>query len=472
MFGVAAVVLAALGLSPLSGGRPEAPTAVVVGTSTAVVVGTSTAVVVATPSAQAAQPAQDLFFTSAVRASLVEAGASHYGLPASDFVGLASGPGYYDPYYAYDRTTSTYWAAASLVPNPGSVQAGVVVQDDGAYLIFERAKNGPWAAHDVGYTDTVGTCAAYHVSIPAAVVAVWHWVPGTCHPAVTPASTPLTTTPPPTAPPTTEPTAAPSGTEASNVPVTKALGAEILASYYHAYVLDPTPSDVFGVPTGEPESHVREPFVEDAGVIYASSPGAYSFWVVASICFDIPTGCEDEGAFQVFHREGESGYFAYLTGPTSSLDVCDIPQPLAGMWFPGGRYPMGGTCPSARPVSDQPVLGSAAFIPRIGVGWGTYKPPEIFNGGDPSGKVYAITWTGWGKPVAYGYGKTYIFKPGGGYYPAAVPAQLRAFDLGHCTVGGPLAYRLLEVRGPSKPGGQFGTWFIWDDVKTLCTPYP
>jgi hypothetical protein len=85
-------------------------------------------------------------------------------------------------YYAYDISTSTYWAGASLVPNPSSYEAGVVVQDDGAYLIFDQTAHGAWRARDVGYSDTVGDCAAYHVSIPAAVVAVWHWVPGTCHP--------------------------------------------------------------------------------------------------------------------------------------------------------------------------------------------------------------------------------------------------------------------------------------------------
>ncbi len=92
-------------------------------------------------------------------------------------------PRSHDPaYYAYDRVTSTYWAGASLVPNPKSYEAGVVVQDDGAYLIFDRSAHGSWQAHDVGYSDTSGTCAAYHVSIPVAVVAVWNWVPGTCHP--------------------------------------------------------------------------------------------------------------------------------------------------------------------------------------------------------------------------------------------------------------------------------------------------
>ncbi len=136
---------------------------------------------VAMPVAAAAEPAagaENLPVTSAVRIALVDAGASHYGLASSAFTGLGQGT----TYYAYDLSNSTYWAGASLVPSPSSSQAGVVVQDDGAYLIFDRAEHGAWQAHDVGYSDTVGDCAAYHVSIPAAVVAVWHWVPGTCHP--------------------------------------------------------------------------------------------------------------------------------------------------------------------------------------------------------------------------------------------------------------------------------------------------
>jgi hypothetical protein len=137
--------------------------------------------VVALPVAAAAGPAsgaENLQVTSSVRTALVDAGATHYGLPSSAFTGLGQGT----TYYAYDLSTSTYWAGASLVPSPSSYQAGVVVQDDGAYLIFDRTAHGAWQARDVGYSDTVGDCAAYHVTIPAAVVAVWHWVPGTCHP--------------------------------------------------------------------------------------------------------------------------------------------------------------------------------------------------------------------------------------------------------------------------------------------------
>jgi hypothetical protein len=117
-----------------------------------------------------------------------------------------------------------------------------------------------------------------------------------------------------------------------------------------------------------------------------------------------------------------------------------------------------------------PVLGSATFVGRNGVGWGTYKPVEIFNGGDPSGMVSAISWTGWGHPTAIGFGKTYIFKPTGGYYPEPVRVELRASDLGHCSLAGPLAYRHLAAREPSHPGGALERWFAWGGAKTLCRP--
>ena len=414
-------------------------------------------------SAQAANAAQNLVLTSTVRSALVAAAASYYGLPASDFVGLGAAPEQYPAYYAYDKATSTYWAGASLVPKRSSTAAQVVVQDDGAYLIFHRTPPGGWTAHDVGYTDNVGTCAAYHVNIPAPVVAVWHWTAGTCHP-------PAPTTSPASRPGASAPSTPVSGT-AANLHVTKTLDAQIRGSYFHAYLADPKPQDVFGVPAGVPERRIKGPFIEHAGVIYGSSASAGSYWVVADICFDIPTGCEDMGAFQLFHRTGQSGDFTYLTYSNFPRGLCGIPQPLGQMWFPDGDLPMGAKCADVPTVRGQPVLGSDVFIPRVGVGWGTYQPREIFNGGDPSGMVHGITWVYWGQPEAYGYGQTYIFKPKGGYYPGSVRAELRAYDLGRCTPNGPLAYQRLDVREPSSPGGPLGQWFAWDDVKTLCHPY-
>jgi len=115
-----------------------------------------------------------------------------------------------------------------------------------------------------------------------------------------------------------------------------------------------------------------------------------------------------------------------------------------------------------------PVLGAKSFAGQNGVGWGTYKPREIYNGGDPSGMVTDIDWTGWGTADAVGYGKTSIFKPGGGYFPGLARAELRATALGHCTPGGPLAYTNLAAREPSRPGGPLGKWFAWSGAKSIC----
>jgi hypothetical protein len=144
--------------------------------------------------------ARDLPLTPSVSASLVAAAAASHGLPASAFLGLAPANQGFAAYYGYDTATSTYWAAASLVPNPKSYEANVVVQDDGAYLIFHRSSNGAWRVQDAGYSNVVGACAAYHLNIPAAVVAVWHWVPGTCHPPVSTPAPAATTTPQAAAP--------------------------------------------------------------------------------------------------------------------------------------------------------------------------------------------------------------------------------------------------------------------------------
>jgi hypothetical protein len=115
-----------------------------------------------------------------------------------------------------------------------------------------------------------------------------------------------------------------------------------------------------------------------------------------------------------------------------------------------------------------PVLGQKGFGVPSATGWGTYKPNEFFNGGDPSGHVGAITWRHWGGRAATGTGRGFIFMPNGGYYPGTVKVALRAFDLGHCTSGGPLAYKRLDVRYPSRPGGKLGKWSPWSG--SLCAP--
>jgi hypothetical protein len=104
----------------------------------------------------------------------------------------------------------------------------------------------------------------------------------------------------------------------------------------------------------------------------------------------------------------------------------------------------------------------------MGSGFGTARPKTIFNGGDPSGLVEHLTWSHWGSRTTTAIGKTAIFKPGGGYYPGLVRAELRATRLGHCSARGPAAYTRLEARVPSRPGGPLGKWFLWSGEKSIC----
>jgi hypothetical protein len=123
---------------------------------------------------------------------------------------------------------------------------------------------------------------------------------------------------------------------------------------------------------------------------------------------------------------------------------------------------------SSSPKGRVPVLGQKGFGVPSATGWGTIKPKEVFNGGDPSGHVGAITWKHWGSRVATGTGRGVIFMPQGGYYPGTVKVDLRAFDLGHCASHRPLAYERLDVRYPSRPGGKLGKWSRWGGKGSIC----
>ena len=124
---------------------------------------------------------------------------------------------------------------------------------------------------------------------------------------------------------------------------------------------------------------------------------------------------------------------------------------------------------SASTTTDkQVVLGSSAFAKPAGSGFGTPHPSSISNGGDPSGLVTNIHWTGWGARVADGTGLNAILQPQGGYYAQRVTIELRASSLGRCTRTGPRAYQELDVREPSRPGGRVGPWFRWSGHVNLC----
>lgn len=119
-------------------------------------------------------------------------------------------------------------------------------------------------------------------------------------------------------------------------------------------------------------------------------------------------------------------------------------------------------------AGSKVVLGSTAFQPLGGQGWGTSRPARIFNGGDQSGLVREIQWTSWGGKTAIGYGLNAIFKPQGGYYSEPVLIELRASGLGKCSSSGPLAYTHLSTRVPARPEAPLGPWSSWSGANSIC----
>ena len=115
-------------------------------------------------------------------------------------------------------------------------------------------------------------------------------------------------------------------------------------------------------------------------------------------------------------------------------------------------------------TSPSVVLGAKHRL-RDGVGWGTAHPPRIFNGGDPSGEAFDLAWQRWGSSTARARGLTWVFTPHGGYYRKPLPIELRAFKIGRCTRGSPLAYTRLEARIVVRPGGTFGHWLLWGPTR-------
>jgi hypothetical protein len=147
----------------------------------------------------------------------------------------------------------------------------------------------------------------------------------------------------------------PAAGTAADFAITPQLGQLVRDSYYQAYLADPAPRDTFG-PAGQPESAIRLPSVDHAGVIYGATPAEDNYWVVADICMANPaSGCQDGGAVNVFHRVGPTGLYAYTLDPQHVIDVCSVPTPLLQRWYPGGILPAGIRCPQpSLPTSGTP----------------------------------------------------------------------------------------------------------------------
>jgi len=116
------------------------------------------------------------------------------------------------------------------------------------------------------------------------------------------------------------------------------------------------------------------------------------------------------------------------------------------------------------------VLGKKHLL-IYGIGWGTSHPRLIFNGGDPSGKAWHLTWRNWGAATADAHGLTWITNPKGNYYGKGA-IELRASRIGRCTPHGPRAYTYLQARTAARPGGRLSRWSAWGGWKSTCKGPP
>jgi hypothetical protein len=180
--GISAVLAGAVWLAACSSPASQPPAA---NTITAPTTSPAVATSAAPPASASANPssspstagAENLVLTDPIRAQLVAAAARLNGLPASAYLGLVHG----ESYYGFDPATKTYWAGGALDPSPSSQQAQVSVQDDGGYYIFEEPDGGSWTASAEGMAGIDGATCSLH--IPPALVTLWHWSGGACHPA-------------------------------------------------------------------------------------------------------------------------------------------------------------------------------------------------------------------------------------------------------------------------------------------------
>jgi hypothetical protein len=114
------------------------------------------------------------------------------------------------------------------------------------------------------------------------------------------------------------------------------------------------------------------------------------------------------------------------------------------------------------------LLGKKGLLP-YGIGWGAAHPKVIYNGGDPNGRAWKLHWSHWGAGVTHARGRTWIFRPHGGYYAKPGAIELRASRIRRCTTSGPRAYTRLHAREAVRPGGPLGHWFAWGGWKSICT---
>ncbi len=127
--------------------------------------------------------------------------------------------------------------------------------------------------------------------------------------------------------------------------------------------------------------------------------------------------------------------------------------------------------PLPPPPSESAFATAARHAPRLGkrwgpdqAGYGTVRPAHIFNGGDPTGNVQHVHWTGWGAGQAIGQGVAEYVWPGTSVASNAPTSGARvvAFHLGSCR--GHRSYNAIEWYFP-----KYGQTFNPNSYINICT---
>ncbi len=117
-----------------------------------------------------------------------------------------------------------------------------------------------------------------------------------------------------------------------------------------------------------------------------------------------------------------------LASATPREELDDRAQTLRATAVLVGLAIAGAPFASADP---QPTLGRV-WAPSVR-GYGTVRPARVFNGGDPTGDIWDITWSSWGGEQATGAGTSYWVPPGAGVAGSVKePATIVAYNLGTC----------------------------------------
>ncbi|HEY6786121.1 MAG TPA: hypothetical protein VI365_02300 [Trebonia sp.] len=174
---VGLVVLTTVGVSacsanraPSSAGPTNGQTTIPAATASASPAITAAASLAPTtsPTPASSGGVQNLVSNSTVRSDLTGTFLESKGVPLSEVAGGGPMPG--SVYYAYDRATGTYWAAAGFTPiNTLSLSELEAFQNGGDIGMFQKAGAGPWHVQ-TGASSL--TCLAPHF-FPVAVLIAW-----------------------------------------------------------------------------------------------------------------------------------------------------------------------------------------------------------------------------------------------------------------------------------------------------------